>query len=219
MDSGLDRHKTRAFSPNGNNVGIEPVLQPPPKPVFFNDSPGPNSKPLAQQVRYSHWEAVEATDYTNNELGGGVKIRTFFLFLHIFGKKQRMDPIEEEEKKVRERIRNKVNQVSSVSQSLLSPLQDHINFTLQKAYFKCAYECFDRTRTHAEISQCAETCSERLNRSLVACQDKFEAAKLQRTRNEAVVGLEQCVNQTVDDAVKTLPSLVSKMKKALSVSD
>ncbi|KAH0887383.1 hypothetical protein HID58_063479 [Brassica napus] len=104
-----------------------------------------------------------------------------------------MDPIEvvEEEKKVRERIRHKVNQVSSVSQSLLSPLQDHINFTLQ----------------------------ERLNRSLVACQDKFEAAKLQRTRNEAVVGLEQCVNQTVDDAVKTLPSLVSKMKKALSVSD
>ncbi|CAG7908535.1 unnamed protein product, partial [Brassica rapa] len=108
---------------------------------------------------------------------------------------------------------------------------------VQKAYFKCAYECFDRTRTHAEISQCAETCSvpitnaqnhfdnemsafqERLNRSLVACQDKFEAAKLQRTRNEAVVGLEQCVNQTVDDAVKTLPSLVSKMKKALSVSD
>ncbi|XP_013635218.1 PREDICTED: protein FAM136A [Brassica oleracea var. oleracea] len=144
---------------------------------------------------------------------------------------------EEEEKKVRERIRNKVNQVSSVSQSLLSPLQDHINFTLQKAYFKCAYECFDRTRTHAEISRCAETCSvpitnaqnhfdnemsvfqERLNRSLVACQDKFEAAKLQRTRNEAVVGLEQCVNQTVDDAVKTLPSLVSKMKKALSVLD
>ncbi|KAJ4904192.1 hypothetical protein Rs2_18143 [Raphanus sativus] len=149
-----------------------------------------------------------------------------------------MDPTEEEvEKKVRERIRHKVNQVSSVSQSLLSPLQDHINFTLQKAYFKCAYECFDRTRTHAEISQCAETCSvpitnaqnhfdnemsvfeERLNRSLVACQDKFEAAKLHKTRNEAVTGLEQCVNQTVDDAVKTLPSLVSKMKKALSIPD
>lgn len=30
---------------------------------------------------------------------------------------------------------------------------------VQKAYFKCAYECFDRTRTHPEISRCAESCS------------------------------------------------------------
>lgn len=36
-----------------------------------------------------------------------------------------------EEKQVRERIRKKVNQVSSMSQSLLSPIQDHISFTLQ----------------------------------------------------------------------------------------
>ncbi|XP_010506264.1 PREDICTED: protein FAM136A-like [Camelina sativa] len=142
-----------------------------------------------------------------------------------------------EEKMVRERIRKRVNEVSSVSQSLLSPVQDHINFTLQKAYFKCAYECFDRTRTHSEISRCAESCSvpitnaqnhfdnemsvfqERLNRSLVVCQDKFEAAKLQKTRTEAVNGLEQCVNQTVDEAVKTLPNLVERMKKALSITD
>ncbi|CAL9236795.1 unnamed protein product [Arabidopsis halleri] len=142
-----------------------------------------------------------------------------------------------EEKMVRERIRKKVNEVSSVSQSLLSPVQDHINFTLQKAYFKCAYECFDRTRTHAEISRCAESCSvpitnaqnhfdnemsvfqERLNRSLVVCQDKFESAKLKKTRNEAVNDLEHCVYQTVDEAVKTLPNLVTRMKKALSITD
>ncbi|CAD5321279.1 unnamed protein product [Arabidopsis thaliana] len=132
-----------------------------------------------------------------------------------------------EEKMVRERIRKKVNEVSSASQSLLSP----------KAYFKCAYECFDRTRTHAEISRCAESCSvpitnaqnyfdnemsvfqERLNRSLVVCQDKFEVAKQQKTRSEAVNDLEHCVNQTVDEAVKTLPNLVSRMKKALSITD
>ncbi|VVB03277.1 unnamed protein product [Arabis nemorensis] len=148
-----------------------------------------------------------------------------------------MDQTAEEEKKVRERIRKKVNEVSSLSESLLSPVQDHINFTLQKAYFKCAYECFDRTRTHPEISHCAESCSvpitnaqnhfdnemslfqESLNRSLVVCQDKFEAAKLQKTRNEAVNDLEQCVNKTVDDAVKTLPNLVERMKKALSITD
>ncbi|KAL1191214.1 hypothetical protein V5N11_014274 [Cardamine amara subsp. amara] len=142
-----------------------------------------------------------------------------------------------EEKKVRERIKKKVKEVSSVSQSLLSPIQDHINFTLQKAYFKCAYECFDRSRTHAEISRCAESCSvpitnaqnhfdnemsvfqERLNRSLVVCQDKFEAVKLQKTKNEAMNNLEQCVNQTVDDALKSLPNLIARMKKALSITD
>jgi len=40
-----------------------------------------------------------------------------------------------EEKMVRERIRKKVNEVSSASQSLLSPVQDHINFTLQVRLF------------------------------------------------------------------------------------
>lgn len=53
----------------------------------------------------------------------------------------------------------------------------------------------------------------------MVCQDKFEAAKLQKTRNEAVNDLEQCVNQTVDDAVKTFPNLIARMKKALSITD
>lgn len=53
----------------------------------------------------------------------------------------------------------------------------------------------------------------------MVCQDKFENAKLQKTRNEAVNDLEQCVNQTVDDAVKKLPNLITSMKKALSVTD
>ncbi|XP_010526571.1 PREDICTED: protein FAM136A [Tarenaya hassleriana] len=138
---------------------------------------------------------------------------------------------------VRERIRRKVNEVSSAARSNLSPVQDHINFTLQRAYFKCAYECFDRTRTNGEISRCAENCStpitnaqnqfenemslfqERLNRSLVVCQDKFEAAKLQKTRDKAVDDLEHCVNQTVDDSVKMLPHLLTRLKKALSIRD
>lgn len=87
------------------------------------------------------------TDYTNttNELGEGVKIRTLSSFCklrptlwNVRGRNE-MDPTEEEvEKKVRERIRHKVNQVSSVSQSLLSPLQDHINFTLQVTFELCS---------------------------------------------------------------------------------
>lgn len=53
----------------------------------------------------------------------------------------------------------------------------------------------------------------------MVCQDKFEAAKIQKTRNKAVNELEQCVNQTVDEAVKTLPNLITRMKKALSITD
>lgn len=53
----------------------------------------------------------------------------------------------------------------------------------------------------------------------MVCQDKFEASKLQKSRNEAVNDLEQCVNKTVDDAVKTLPNLVTRMKKAMSITD
>lgn len=30
---------------------------------------------------------------------------------------------------------------------------------LQQAYFKCAYECFDRSRKQDEISNCVEHCS------------------------------------------------------------
>lgn len=30
---------------------------------------------------------------------------------------------------------------------------------VQQAYFKCAYECFDRRRNQEEISNCVEHCS------------------------------------------------------------
>lgn len=30
---------------------------------------------------------------------------------------------------------------------------------MQQAYFKCAYECFDRRRRQEEISNCVENCS------------------------------------------------------------
>lgn len=30
---------------------------------------------------------------------------------------------------------------------------------VQQAYFKCAYECFDRRRRQEEISSCVENCS------------------------------------------------------------
>ncbi|KAJ0502477.1 hypothetical protein HanHA300_Chr11g0413381 [Helianthus annuus] len=64
-----------------------------------------------------------------------------------------------EERIVTERLRQKLNEVNSAAQSQLAVVQDHVNFTLQKAYFRCAYECFDRRRKQDDISMCVENCS------------------------------------------------------------
>ncbi|KAE9450435.1 uncharacterized protein LOC131300684 [Rhododendron vialii] len=142
-----------------------------------------------------------------------------------------------EEQIVTERLRRKLNDVNTAAQTHLSPVQDHVNFTLQQAYFRCAYECFDRSRTQDEINSCVENCSvpvmraqnlvesemakfqERMNRSLMVCQDKFEAAKLQQIKTDAMKDLESCVDQSVQDSIKTLPHLVGRLKASLSISD
>ncbi|GAV76399.1 DUF842 domain-containing protein [Cephalotus follicularis] len=75
-----------------------------------------------------------------------------------------------EEQMVSDRMKRKLNDVNLAAQSQLSPVQDHINFTLQQAYFKCAYECFDRRRKQEEISNCVENCSV----PVVKAQQHFE---------------------------------------------
>lgn len=57
-----------------------------------------------------------------------------------------------------------------------------------------------------------------MNRSLMVCQDKFEAAKLQQIKTDAMKDLESCVDQSVQDSIKTLPHLVGKLKVSLSMS-
>ncbi|XWS22144.1 hypothetical protein CRYUN_Cryun29cG0009700 [Craigia yunnanensis] len=141
-----------------------------------------------------------------------------------------------EQQLVSERMRRKLNEVNMAAQAQLAPVQDHINFTLQQAYFKCAYECFDRSRRQEEISNCVEHCSvpvvnsqqhfenemakfqERLNRSLMVCQDKFESAKFQQTKTDAINELESCVNQSIEDNMKTLPHLVGRLKASFNIS-
>ncbi|KFK31190.1 hypothetical protein AALP_AA6G080100 [Arabis alpina] len=142
-----------------------------------------------------------------------------------------------EEQIVSERLRRKLQEVNEAAQAQLSPVQDHINFTLQQAYFKCAYECFDRRRKQEEISNCVEYCSvpvvqsqqhfenemaqfqERLNRSLMVCQDKFEAAKLQKIRPDAVNDMESCVQKAIEENLNTLPLVVQRMKKAFNITN
>nr|VDD59461.1 unnamed protein product [Brassica oleracea] len=152
-----------------------------------------------------------------------------------------------EEQIVTERLRRKLEEVNVSAQSQLSPIQDHINFTLQvyssspslgtNSYFKCAYECFDRSRKQEEIANCVEHCSvpvvksqqyfegemaqfqERMNRSLMVCQDKFEASKLHKNRVDAAKDMEGCVNQSIEESLNTLPHIVQRMKTAFSIRD
>ncbi|KAJ4751372.1 Protein FAM136A [Rhynchospora pubera] len=141
-----------------------------------------------------------------------------------------------EERIVTERIKKKLDEVNAAAQEQLASVQDHVNFTLQKAYFKCAYECFDRSRKQEEISNCVENCSvpvlnannfvesemakfqERMNRSLMVCQDRFENAKLQKIKTEAINELELCVSQAIDDSKRVLPHIADRIKSSLSMS-
>ncbi|XP_010278254.1 PREDICTED: protein FAM136A [Nelumbo nucifera] len=140
-----------------------------------------------------------------------------------------------EERIVSERLKRKLNEVNAAAQAQLSGIQDHVNFTLQKAYFKCAYECFERRRTQEEINHCVENCSvpvlnaqnmvenemakfqERLNRSLMVCQDKFEAAKLKQIKTGAMNDLESCVEEAIQGSIQLLPHVVDQLKASLSI--
>uniref|UniRef100_A0A453HFE7 Uncharacterized protein n=1 Tax=Aegilops tauschii subsp. strangulata TaxID=200361 RepID=A0A453HFE7_AEGTS len=58
---------------------------------------------------------------------------------------------------------------------------------------------------------------ERLNRSLMVCQDKFEAAKLQKMKTDATNELESCVNRSIDDSIRVLPHLVEQIKSTINM--
>ncbi|KAI4387285.1 hypothetical protein MLD38_005128 [Melastoma candidum] len=142
-----------------------------------------------------------------------------------------------EERIVWERLRGKLNEVNATAQAELSGVQDHVAFNLQKAYFKCAYECFDRSRRQEEISNCVEHCTvpvvsaqqlfenemaklqERLNRSLTVCQDKLEAGKLQAAKGNLLKDFESCVERTIDEHIKLLPHLKNRLKSSLGMVD
>ncbi|XBI48080.1 hypothetical protein VPH35_111900 [Triticum aestivum] len=63
-----------------------------------------------------------------------------------------------EERIVADRIRKKLEEVNVAAQKHLEGVQDHVNFTLQKEYFKCAHDCFDRRRTQEGITSCVDNC-------------------------------------------------------------
>ncbi|KAI4356377.1 hypothetical protein L6164_000404 [Bauhinia variegata] len=139
-----------------------------------------------------------------------------------------------EEQIAQQRLRHKLNEVNEAAQKQLSPVQEYVNFTLQRAYYKCCYECFDRSKRNEEISRCTENCSiplsnaqqlcdselakfqEKLNRSLMVCQDKFESAKLQK-KPGAVNDMIACADESIEDGIKMLPHIANKLKASLGV--
>ncbi|KAF7824900.1 protein FAM136A-like [Senna tora] len=141
-----------------------------------------------------------------------------------------------EEQIASQRLKQKLNEVNVAAQTHLAPVQDHVNFTLQKAYFRCAYECFDRSRRQEEITSCVENCSvplsnaqqkfdnemahfqEKLNRSLMVCQDKYEAAKLQK-KNGAMNDLVSCADHSIQESIQMLPLIAEKLKSSLFIGD
>ena len=141
-----------------------------------------------------------------------------------------------EEHLAQQRLRQKLDEVNVAAQNYLAPIQDHVNFTLQKAYFKCAYECFDRSRRQEEITNCVENCSiplanvqqtfdtemqkfqEKLNRSLMVCQDRYESAKLQQ-KGGAMNDMVSCADEAIQDSIKMLPLLANKLKSSFGIKD
>ena len=59
---------------------------------------------------------------------------------------------------------------------------------------------------------------ERMNRSLMVCQDRFEAAKLQQLKTGAMTDLESCVDQAIQDSIQVLPHIVDRLKASLSLN-
>ena len=59
---------------------------------------------------------------------------------------------------------------------------------------------------------------ERLNRSLMVCQDKYEAARLQK-KNDAMNDFVSCADQSIQENIKTLPHLANKLKASFGIRD
>ena len=61
---------------------------------------------------------------------------------------------------------------------------------------------------------------ERLQRSLLACQDKFETAKAKKAAEmEVKMTLESCVDQSIQEGIALLPHMIERLKTALPLQD
>ncbi|CAI0541089.1 unnamed protein product [Linum tenue] len=123
-----------------------------------------------------------------------------------------------------ERMKRKIDEVPPKLLAQLHPVQDHINFTLKKAMFKCSYECYDRkrNRNQEEVGSCVENCAmpEKIKRSLERCQNKYKQDKIEGNGNaDLMIGMESCVDEAIKDNTSWLPVILSRLKRECSMGD
>lgn len=132
-------------------------------------------------------------------------------------------------------MRKTLYEITAATEAQLSGVKDHIHYTLQQAYFKCAYECFHRTKSQEEIENCVEHCSvpvlkakyfvedetanfaEEVKRALMVCQDKFVDAKQQE--GDAMRALESCIDASMQGFSKTLPLFVKGLETSIGIAE
>ncbi|CAK9870033.1 unnamed protein product [Sphagnum jensenii] len=129
---------------------------------------------------------------------------------------------------------NKLSQeVNNAVTESMSDVQDYVNITLQKEYYRCGYECFNRSK--GEIQRCVERCAapvqragaildselnkfqERMSRSLLVCRDRVEAGGGSVEDDEGKLReLETCMEFSVREQLKTLPRLAEHIKSQIT---
>ncbi|KAH8932462.1 hypothetical protein BDL97_19G073200 [Sphagnum fallax] len=129
---------------------------------------------------------------------------------------------------------NKLSQeVNNAVTESMSDVQDYVNITLQKEYYRCGYECFNRSK--GEIQRCVERCAapvqragaildselnkfqERMSRSLLVCRDRVEAEGGSVEDDEGKLReLETCMEVSVQEQLKTLPRLAEHIKSQIT---
>lgn len=59
---------------------------------------------------------------------------------------------------------------------------------------------------------------EKLNRSMMVCQDKYEGSKLQQ-KPGAMNDMISCADEAIQDSIKMLPLLTNKLKASFGIPD
>lgn len=58
-----------------------------------------------------------------------------------------------------------------------------------------------------------------MQRSLLVCQDRFEASRLKQLKTHAMNDLESCVDEAINDNIQMLPHIVDRLKVSMAIRE
>lgn len=135
-----------------------------------------------------------------------------------------------------EAINRLAQEVNNAVNENLSDVQDYVNITLQKDYYKCGYECFSKDKN--DIQRCVKRCGvpveragailqnelnrfqERLQRSMMVCRDRVEISGGSVDEDDSKMReIESCMETSVKEQMKNLPKLAEHIQKQISNSN